>query len=75
MSCPSCLGEGRVDLNAGWRGPPGVVRENWVPCPDCDGVPEPPRVELNEALVEALRASEEYELADIAEDLLRKRRQ
>lgn len=35
--CPTCNGEGRIDFNAGWRGPPGVERHHWHPCPDCDG--------------------------------------
>lgn len=35
--CVTCNGDGRIDFNAGWRGPPGVERHHWHPCPDCDG--------------------------------------
>lgn len=35
--CESCSGEGRIDLNAGWHGPPNVERHHWHPCPECDG--------------------------------------
>lgn len=35
--CPQCRGDGRLDLNAGWHGPPGVERHHWHPCPTCDG--------------------------------------
>jgi hypothetical protein len=74
--CVTCNGERRIDLNAGWRGPPGVERHHWHPCPDCDGpavvrsVPEPSRVVVDAALITNLREDGEYELAEIARRLL-----
>jgi hypothetical protein len=33
--CTTCNGEGRVDLDVNWHGPPGVERHHWMPCPEC----------------------------------------